>query len=710
MLDSARFTPHGHLTAMGGQIQGDAMRRAGLIAFSLALAATLASPARAQQPPLEIPRLTPVVVTPSRIEERVSETPASVTVISGEAVRNAPQRTVDDILRQVPSFSLFRRSSSLVTHPTAQGVSLRGIGPSGASRALVLQDGVSINDPFGGWVQWARLPILGIEQIEVMRGGGGALWGSGALGGVIHVIPRRPTERSFTFDASFGSFNTNRFDALVTEALGPLRVSIEGMEFDTDGYTIVKGSRRGRIDQPADSHSGVGTGRVELVLSPDLTLFATGGYFGEERNNGTPLQVNDTALGHLFTGGTLRTGDGNTWKLTVWAQAEGFHSTFSAQANDRSSETLALTQRSPSTTAGGTLQWNRTFGDHALLAGIETHWVTGETDENVFVNNRFVRNRVASGQQAFAGAFVQDAWTVTRWLELTGAIRGDWWRAYDGVRKEDQPPAGVPTRQEFRDVEYVISSPKLAALAHVTPTTDLFASVYQGFRVPTLNELYRPFRVRNDVTVANETLKPERLTGGEAGVQERLGPVDVRVTGFWNEVQDQILNVTLTTNLADCPAGTTCRQRRNVDLTRIRGVETEVEVRPFPRWRVTAGHVYLDAHVIETSSPALEGNRLAQVPDHVVTLGVHWDDPAWFAASLVVRRVGRQFEDDLNTLPMGAYTTVDLRISRRLARWIDAYVAVENLLDETYSTARTSEGVVSVGAPRMFHGGVRLAF
>ena len=114
--------------------------------------------------------------------------------------------------------------------------------------------------------------------------------------------------------------------------------------------------------------------------------------------------------------------------------------------------------------------------------------------------------------------------------------------------------------------------------------------------------------------------------------------------------------------------------------------------------------------MIEASSPALVDKRLAQVPDHVVTLGVHWADPAWFAASLMVRRVGRQFEDDLNTLPMGAFTTVDMWIGRDFGPHAKVYVAVENLLDETYTVARTSEGVVSVGAPRMFHGGVRLKF
>lgn len=688
------------------------MRHAAALS-AVAVAVTLAGAAlaSAQAPPQQdIPRLAPVVVTPSRIEERVGDTPASVTVIGGEAVRNAPQQTVDDLLRQVPSFSLFRRSSSMVTHPTAQGVSLRGIGPSGASRALVLQDGVSINDPFGGWVQWARLPLLGIQQIEVMRGGGSALWGNGALGGVIHVLPRRPTERSLAFEGSYGSFDTRRFDLFATEALGPLRVSAEGAKFDTSGYHIVKESRRGSIDEPADLHSGVGTARVELALSPDATVFATGGYFAEQRGNGTPLQVNDTEILHFVTGGTLRTGDGSAWRATVFTQGETFQSTFSTQANDRNSETLALRQRSPSETAGGTLQWNRSFGDHGLLAGLDTRWVAGETNEEVFAAGVRLRKRVAGGEQTLLGGFVQDAFKVTPWLELTGALRVDWWHSYGGLKEESPPAAGVQARLDFRAVEYVIPSPKVAALVHVTPATDVFASVYQGFRVPTLNEQYRPFRVRNDVTVANASLEPERLTGGEAGVSQRWGPVDARITGFWNQVQDQILNVTLATNLPDCPAGTTCRQRQNIELTRIRGVETEIEVRPFPRWRLTASHVYLDAHVIESAIAGLEDNRLAQVPDHVVTLGVHWEDPAWFAASLFVRRVGRQFEDDLNTLPMGAYTTVDARIARQLGRHMQLYLAVENLLAETFTVARTTEGVVSIGAPRIVHGGIRLAF
>src|SRR4029450_1101046 len=148
------------------------------------------------------PRSAPVVAPVTRPEQRPGEAAADVTVPTREDISLSPSQTLDDLLRQVPGFSLFRRSSSLVTPPTNQGLSLRGIGPSGTSRALVLVDGIPVNDAFGGWVYWDRIPLQGIEQIEVVRGGGSSAWGNYALGGVVHVLTRRPAERAAYFDRS----------------------------------------------------------------------------------------------------------------------------------------------------------------------------------------------------------------------------------------------------------------------------------------------------------------------------------------------------------------------------------------------------------------------------------------------------------------------------------------------------------------------------
>ncbi|MGH7392237.1 MAG: TonB-dependent receptor plug domain-containing protein [Candidatus Rokuibacteriota bacterium] len=666
----------------------------------------LTAPAVAQEPER---RLDPVIVTPSRLEQKMSETPAAVTVVTQDDVRASGVQTLDDILRQVPGFSLFRRSSSLVTHPTTQGVSLRGIGPSGTSRALVLFDGVPLNDPFGGWVYWNRVPLLGLEQVEVARGG--TVWGNYALGGVIQLIPQRVTGTSAAFDGSYGSHDTTNLDLLLQAAPGPFRLSLEGNYFDTDGFKVVKASRRGAIDVDAFSEHGTAQARVELRVSPDLSLFAGFNYYDEDRGNGTPLQVNDTRS-YLYWAG-VRAGalDAGEWTFTAFAQHQRFHSTFSAQALDRNSETLALDQEVPATAAGGALQWSRRVGAHLLTAGADVRWVEGETDEEVFGNDVFLRTRVAGGQQLLPGVFVQDVYTPAPAWELTASVRADYWVTYAASRKDTPPPAGVPARQEFDDVDQLAVSPRLAALWHATPTTDVRAAFYQTFRAPTLNELYRVFRVRNDVTAANAKLRPERLTGGEVGVQQRFGPFEGRVTGFWNDVEHLVANVTLSRNLPDCPPGTTCRQRQNLDLARIRGFETELEYRPSPAWRFLAAYLFTDARVVDApQQPNLEGNRLAQVPEHTYTLNARFIKPEWVNVSVTGRFVGRAFEDDASTLSLGSAFLVDVMLSRPVAKWGEVYLGVENLVDTVYSTGRTSEGVVSTGTPRLVRGGLRLTF
>jgi len=677
---------------------------------TLLLGMLTVSPAAAQQ--YDDPtRLEPVVISVTRIEQKAGEAPASVTVLTRDDIRQSASQTVDDLLRQVPGFSLFRRSSSLVTHPTTQGLSLRGIGPSGTSRALVLVDGVPANDPFGGWVYWSRIPMQGIEQIEVVRGGGSSAWGNYALGGVVHVLTRRPTERAVFFDGSYGTRDTMNFDLLLHEVQGPLRLTLEGNYFDTGGYPVVKESRRGSIDIDADSRHTTFNGRVELVASPEASLFVSGTYFDEERGNGTPLQLNRTGSGSAAVGGRLGTLDDGEWRLTLFADDQKFRSTFSTQALDRNSETLALDQRVPTTSAGGWLQWSRKFGSHLVAAGGDARWVSGETNERVYNAGAFARIREAGGQQFIGGLFVQDVYTPHPAWELVGGLRGDYWHSYDGTRHDTPPAAGVPAEQTFNDIDRIIPSGRVAALFHATPTTDVRASAYQGFRVPTLNEQYRVFRVRNDVTVANESLRPEQLTGGELGVQQRWGPLEGRITGYWNEVQDLVANVTLTSRLPDCPVGTTCRQRQNLDLARIRGLETELELRPARDWRLLASYLFADARVVEASQqPGLEGKRLAQVPEHSATAAVRFARPDWFNASLTARFVGDQYEDDINSLPLGSYVVVDLAVSRAFGKHTEVYVAVENLFDRIYTTGRTSEGVISIGEPRVARAGVRLRF
>ncbi|MDQ3624848.1 MAG: Plug domain-containing protein, partial [Verrucomicrobiota bacterium] len=179
----------------------NAVRRC-CLPLSLAVAPVLC----AQDEPV---RLETVTVTADRLPAREADQPLSITIIEPEELRAAPQLRLDDLLRNAaPGFSLFRRSSSRVAHPTTQGVSLRNIGPNGAGRTLVLLDGIPLNDPFAGWVPWTRVPPSSLREVIVNPGGGAGLFGNAALGGTIHLTSEERPGNAARLFATAGNRDT----------------------------------------------------------------------------------------------------------------------------------------------------------------------------------------------------------------------------------------------------------------------------------------------------------------------------------------------------------------------------------------------------------------------------------------------------------------------------------------------------------------------
>ena len=620
-------------------------------------------------------RLEPVVVSAGRVEQTTAEVPTNVTVLTRDDVERSAARTVDDLLRQIPGFSLFRRSSSVVANPTTQGVSLRGIGPSGVSRTLVLLDGIPLNDPFGGWVYWSKVPLESIERIEVVRGGGSALYGNYALGGVINLVTRKPQATEIQGKIDGGTRDTVDANVDTTVVKGPVGLSLRGNVFSTEGYPVIQEHQRGAVDIAADARHQTFLGRVEYTPLTNASLSLGGSYFHEDRGNGTPLQENSTEAGSIAAGGTLLSNDGSTWQVSLYSQLQTFTSTFSRIANDRNSEALTLAQEVPSTAVGGSLQWTkRMFPRHLLTAGVDGRWIDGESDEDLFnfAGTALTTRREAGGEQRFVGAFVQDIFTPLPRLQVTSALRFDYWQNADASRTDRPVAVGQITKTPFADRTDTAVSPKFAVWFRATDHLSLRAAAYQAFRAPTLNELYRQFRVGNVVTLANAALGPERLTGGEIGLDYGVGaPWFAKLTGFWTEVKDPVSNVTLTGPfLADCPAGTICRQRQNLGRTRSRGIEAELHYRPTRAWDLFASYLYNDSEVLAfPADPSLEGKRVPQVPIQTCTVGVQYLNGRLVNVALQGRVIGDQFEDDRNTTELDRFFVADLSGCLKSVRW-----------------------------------------
>jgi outer membrane cobalamin receptor len=654
------------------------------------------------------------VVRASRAEQSLDEIPAHVTVMRESELHRSAAQTTDDLLRQAPAFSLFRRSSSIVAHPTSQGVSLRGIGASGASRALVLLDGMPLNDPFGGWVQWSKVDPWNLENVEILRGGGSHIWGNYALSGVVD-LKTKMLERSMRLTAGRGSGSTNKIGISVGERIGGTAVNMAASYYDTDGYFVLRDHHRGSIDEPARSQHGVLSARLRRSFGNGARLFAQGGIFLEERGNGTPLTGNSTDAGYF---GLHTTWSGRAqWKVSGFLQQQTFESSFSSQAGDRESERPALEQfRVPATAVGLTFEWLRpTLGNHLLVAGSDLRQSTGRTNERYRnLGDGFTRRRRAGGTQQFAGFFLQD---VIRWKErwqFTLGSRIDFWRFSNGSRRElDLEAAGILRDDDYKHRRGIVLGPKAGVRYRANSRLALRSSAYHTFRTPTLNELYRPFRVRNDITEANRRLEPERLTGGEVGIDVTPGFMSLRVTGYWNEVEDAIANLTIGPGpgqVVPCgfvPEGGSCRQRGNLERTRIRGLEADATILDRNGWSLSMAYLFSDSEVRRAKSHTeLRGKQLAQVPKHRFHSTLRYARAEIADCSLALRYTGKQFEDDLNSLALGRYATLDLAVRRELTSHYNLFVNLENLSDTEIEVGRSSS-LTSVGSPRRIFAGVR---
>jgi outer membrane receptor protein involved in Fe transport len=654
---------------------------------SALVVAALAGVAAADEPPDEV-----IVVTGLRLPRPARDQPAATTVIDRAQLERSPQVLADDVVRTAPAVGTFRRSSSAIADPTSQGLNLRGVGPSGVSRALVLQDGVPVNDPFGGWVYWRGLSLLGVARIEIVPSGASALFGNFALGGVMQLITRPIAGREVDALAAVGSLGTQRAAARVADRHGEVGVALDGEALRSDGYAPITASERGAVDGDAASrHVALGA-RLEHRRGGSA-LHADARVFDEHLDAGTVHTTADVRTVTYGAGWQLAAAPG-TLGVQLFGGVQRFAQERARISPARDTAAVASTQRTPSNNQGAGATWSQAWRGHAIVVGVDGQRVAGTATDALSppaVNAATLVRRAAGGEQRFAGAFAQDA-VALGIVELAAALRLDAWQNVD-ARRTQTLGDGSATTTALADASELQLDPRLGALVHVTDEIAVRGSAYRAFRAPTLNELYRPFQVGTVLTAANDRLKPETLWGGELGAQLVLANVSAELTGFANRLSDPIANVTLA-----MPVDGAGRQRQNLGRSRVIGADLDVTWRPGAAWTVRVAHAISDGEVAAApAQPELVGKRLAQAPRHR-SVGLVSYAAGRVAASAQVRYLGRQFEDDLNTQRIGAVVLVDARAEVALAGGLALFGAGQNLFDRRYLVGRA--GIDTEGAPR----------
>jgi len=656
------------------------------------------------------------VLITARPPDPVGNAAFSTTLLDEQQLQIAPQ--LDVSLGQVPGLSLFRRNSSVSTNATGQGVSLRSIGASGAGRALVTLDGVPQNDPFGGWVVWTSLPPEDIQGAEIVRGAGAGPYGAGALTGVIALTERAGT--SGVMDAEVGEIGEARVAGAGNAQFDNVSIGASAMYVSSGGWIPVSDAQRGAADVPLTLKASNASihGGVEIV--PGTQVTGRFGYYNERRDTGIrgALSRADGTTGSITVAHPEET-DGLGWRVQGWFRDTGMSNLTTGIGPKRATTTPVGNQYAvPALGWGANAALRGTFSWLDWEVGADARLAQGESRELFnFSGGNFLSSRFAGGRTLVAGLYAEGASRIDGWL-LTGGLRFDEWRNYSGHIVDRLLSTGAITANtQTADASGTVPTARAGVRRELGEDLYFRGAAYGGFRPPSLNELFRAFRVGNNFTLANSGLKPERLYGVEAGIGGDHGPFTWDVTAFWNKISDAVTLVTLATGPGTfpgagfLPAGGQLTQRQNVGDIGGYGVEGDAQWAIDSMFSLRGGFNITDAHVHGgTLAPQLTGKRPQQTPRWTITGGIVASPYRFMTVEGYVRYESKRWSDDQNTLPLGAVATIDTQVSFHVLPKLDLYGAIDNLFDAHVATSRSADQVVSLEAPRLFRMGVRYAY
>lgn len=648
---------------------------------------------RAEGARQDVVKLGDVVVTATRTETPIGSVPASVTVISRDDIEKSTAQSADELLEDVVGV--------FVRHPVGIGaagtnniVYMRGLGGKIEARVLVLKDGVPINDPQTQSVEWNEINIDDIERIEIVRGPGSALYGSNAMGGVINIITRKPAKKlKTTVEGGYGSLHTWYTAFSNSDTIGKFGYYISGRRLESDGYCETPDDKK----KPGQNTADVGTkrdnysARLTYEFDPASSLAFSGSHHRNERSG----KYNLIPDFNLFTEDIDR---GSLHFKKRWGGTELLATVFSADhdtsydsARYPDYDTLQYVSKAHMEDFGGSLQVSMGLGENHILT-VGTDYKQGKLDKH-YDYETSVRKVKSGGKQQYLSFFLQDEMSLLNdRLICTLGGRYDWWKNFGGYSYDDTLTPRETKYEKRTDGSF---DPKLGVLYHLTGKTSLRGAVGKAFRSPTLNNLYRGDWSYGFWTYrGNPDLGPEKLWSYELGIDQKWSDgFTVKTTIYQTNAKDFIYIVT-----TDAVNG--IREYNNIGKVRIRGVEVEADYRPAPGWFLYGNYSYNESKIREfKENTVLEGKYLPWIPKWEASIGVTYSNPRIITAGLTGHYVGVIYDDDLNKKEIGNYFTMDLKLSRKITKNLEASLEINDLTDKTYqhSTYSISPGRTVMG-------------
>nr|WP_232308242.1 TonB-dependent receptor [Tsuneonella dongtanensis] len=637
-----------------------------------------------------------IVVTGQGLPDTPATPAYGTQVIDREALTTVPSGRIEDALASIAGFQQFRRSDSRSANPSAQGATLRALGGNASSRALVLLDGVPLSDPFFGYIPFSAIAPERLASARVTRGGGSGPFGAGALAGTIELASAGATTLGpLSGQALANDRGESETSLTIAPRLGAGFAVLSGRWDRGQGFWTTPAAQRVPASVRAAYDAWSVEGRAVAPLSPRIELQARMSAWDDQRT----LRFAGADSSTEGQDASLRIVGRGDWQFDALGYVQSRNFTNVVVSSTRFVPTLDQ-RNTPSTGIGGKIEVRPPAGPETVLRlGIDYRRSDGTLFENAIstVTGEVTERRTAGGTNSNFGLFAETDRSIGP-LVLTGGLRADRFTIRDGFYRARAANGATVADNAFPDRSGWDVSVRAGAVLAAGGGVRLRAAAYTGLRLPTLNELYRPFVVFPVTTQANAALRNERLEGFEAGMDFAPSPtIELSLTAFDNQVENAIANVTVGTNL---------RQRQNIDAIRARGIEAGTRL-SLGAFRLQGSLALTDAEARGSgAAAALDGKRPAQTPRVAGSATLGWQPRDGWMVSATLRHVGAQFEDDLETDRLPAATTLDAYAEIPLTGPLALVLRGENLTDETIVT-RNQAGSIDLGVPRTVWAGLK---
>ncbi|WP_448658785.1 TonB-dependent receptor plug domain-containing protein [Sphingomonas sp. CJ99] len=643
------------------------MRRTILKTTIPLLVLATAGAAQAQDSEPDAAASTVIVVTANRTAQPIDRVGQALSVIDDAELTRRQTQTVADVLRTVPGVSIARNGGIGGT----TSVFIRG---AESDQTVALIDGVKLNDPStpGGGFNFGNLLVGNIERIEVLRGPSSVLWGSQAIGGVVNMITRAPTDAlSVNARGEYGWRDTGQLVGNIAGRAGPLSASLGGGWFRSDGISAFSEARGGT---ERDGYENLGANaNFNLALADTVSVDARG-WYSDGRVDIDGFAPPTFAFGDVNEQSRVRELVGYTG-----INAALFDGRFRNRLGYAHTDTRrrSLSFDGPETETFASHGRNERFEYQGIFDIADDWQATGglERETSRFSSSSFGAPATI-GRARIDSIYGQIVASPVDGLTLTG-----------GVRHDDHNRFGGATTFGASGVFAVAGT-----------GTTLRASYAEGFKAPSLFQLQSDF--------GNQSLRPERSKGWDAGVAQALveGRLQANATYFRRESTDLILFVSCTAPLTGICAGRPSGTYDNVARARAEGVEIGVTMQPVDALRFQANYTYTDA-TNRSPGDANFGRKLVRRPQHSVTALLDYRWAFGLETGATVTHVGSSFDTANNSRVVEGYVLADLRAAMPVTNQVQLYGRIENLFDERHET------IFRYGSPgRAGYVGVRLSY